>query len=156
MKQIILGNGNVSLVDDIDYDFLNTMSWQNIPSRRTSYAAHSIRNKEVESQTIYMHTLIVQRMQLIVTSGFEIDHKNSNGLDNQRENLQVITTVQNQQKAIAHIDNTSGQRGVEFSSRFNKWRARITVNKTRIELGYFVNLEDAIAARKKAEERHYK
>lgn len=47
-------------------------------------------------------------------------------------------------------DNTSGQTGVHF--RKEKWEARICHNGLRYMLGRFERIEDAVAARKKAEE----
>lgn len=47
-------------------------------------------------------------------------------------------------------DNTSGQTGVAF--RKGKWEARIAYEGLRYMLGRFENIDDAIAARKQAEE----
>lgn len=47
-------------------------------------------------------------------------------------------------------NNTSGYTGV--TKRYGKWNASISVNKYRYKLGAYDNLEDAIAARKRAEE----
>ena len=53
-------------------------------------------------------------------------------------------------------DNTSGVKGVGWSEQSKKWRARITVNKKTINLGWFNKKEDAIESRKKAEEKYFK
>lgn len=49
--------------------------------------------------------------------------------------------------------NTSGCTGVNFSRRVSKWHSRITVQGKRHHLGFYDNIEDAITARKIAEEK---
>ena len=50
----------------------------------------------------------------------------------------------------------SGVRGVCWSEQKGKWRANIGLKNQKIDLGYFSNKADAIAARKAAEEKYYK
>lgn len=52
--------------------------------------------------------------------------------------------------------NKSGVTGVSFDSRRGKWRSHITFKTKYYHLGYFLNKEDAIKARKEAEERLHK
>ena len=49
-------------------------------------------------------------------------------------------------------DNLSGVRGVYYDSKRGKYRARIKFKRQIYNLGYFNNLEDAVKARKRAEE----
>lgn len=49
--------------------------------------------------------------------------------------------------------NTTGVTGVHFSSKNNLWLSYITFKKERCYLGYFKNKEDAIKARREAEEK---
>lgn len=53
-------------------------------------------------------------------------------------------------------NNKSGVKGVCREPRTNKWRAYITVDKKTIDLGTFADKEDAIKARKEAEEKYHK
>jgi len=50
--------------------------------------------------------------------------------------------------------NTSGYTGVIWDKYYNKWSARIGHEGKTVNLGYFRRLEDAVAARKKAEEKY--
>ncbi len=52
-------------------------------------------------------------------------------------------------------NNTSGVRGVHWNKRLRKWQASIKFKHKPIYLGVFVNKEDAINARKRAEEVYY-
>lgn len=51
--------------------------------------------------------------------------------------------------------NTSGVKGVSYMPARNRWQAYIQVLGKTIPLGKFTNFEDAVAARKAAEEKHY-
>ncbi len=50
-------------------------------------------------------------------------------------------------------DNKSGYPGVCYEPRCNKWRAYINIGKYKKSLGYFSNINDAIQARKTAEQQ---
>ena len=50
--------------------------------------------------------------------------------------------------------NKSGCSGVYWNNRHNKWKAQITA-AAQIHLGYFTDLEDAIAARKQGELKYW-
>lgn len=52
-------------------------------------------------------------------------------------------------------NNVSGCKGVSWNTKTSKWFANITFRKKRMFLGSFAQPEDAIAARKKAEETYY-
>lgn len=53
------------------------------------------------------------------------------------------------------VNNTSGCRGVTWDKSRCKWTVSISVNKKTINLGRFDYLEDAIEARKKAEDYYW-
>ena len=54
-----------------------------------------------------------------------------------------------------HNNNTSGMPGVHYAKKDKKWQVRIMHNKKRIEVGFFPDLEDAIRARKVAQDKYY-
>jgi len=83
--------------------------------------------------------------------GKVVDHINHNTLDNRRENLRVVTHSENSQnRKGADTDSRCGIRGVSWHKHNNKWQAALTVNKKRISLGYFSDLEVAKAKVEKA------
>ena len=61
----------------------------------------------------------------------------------------------NARNRVTPSNSTSGIKGVSWRKRNQKWRAYITVNHKRIELGEYENKEDAITARQKAEEKYF-
>jgi len=52
-------------------------------------------------------------------------------------------------------NNTSGTKGVFWTKKTNKWGAEIGFKGKKIRLGYFKNKQDAINARKEAEEKYF-
>ena len=51
--------------------------------------------------------------------------------------------------------NTSGARGVYWDRRSGKWRARLSFNVKIYNFGSYVNFDDAVKARKEAEQLIY-
>ena len=52
-------------------------------------------------------------------------------------------------------NNTSGTTGVYYRKNENKWVARIKIMGKEKFLGYFTNYDDAVKARKAAEEIYF-
>lgn len=150
MRSINLTMGKTALVDDEDYYDLASWLWHAREHRHTFYAGR----RPGQAGTLYMHRVIAGLMGLDI-EGYEIDHKNRNGLDNQRHNLIVTDRIGNAQNARLRIDSTSGVKGVSYDNSRDKWDARIQVNKQQVCLGRFDRFEDAVAARLKAEKRYF-
>lgn len=81
----------------------------------------------------------------------EIDHIDGDKANNRPDNLRSVTKSENMRNAPRPRANISGVVGV--SQRRGKWSARIKRNRRNIYLGDFHRFEDAVAARKAAEER---
>lgn len=84
-----------------------------------------------------------------------IDHINRNSLDNRRKNLRICTQSLNSANQKISIRNTSGVVGVCWNPSIKKWESYITKNKSKINLGYFKNKQDAIRVRKLAEIQYF-
>lgn len=97
----------------------------------------------------------VIKLHKLLCEGEEIDHFNRNKLDNRKSNLRPITHKQNMLNRSIAVNNTSGVTGVSFNKSHNKWYANISENGNRHSLGYFDNFDDAVAARKAAEEKYF-
>lgn len=59
-------------------------------------------------------------------------------------------------KSKLHSGNKSGHKGVMWLESRKKWKAYIGFKGKQISLGYFANLEDAVGARREAEEKYHK
>ncbi len=135
MKEIQLSRSNFSrvpklstLVDDEDYEELSKRWWHAVPHRKTY---------------IVMSTggLIMARVIMKPPSDLEADHKDLNGLNNQKSNLRICTTRQNCQNRSNRSDGESEYKGVGW--HYKGWRARITTIYGRISLGVFKTQEEA-------------
>ncbi len=84
----------------------------------------------------------------------EIDHINGNRSDNRIENLRSVTHSQNGKNIKTR--NSIGINGIRWEESRSKWNVSIGVDKKKIHLGRFKNLNDAIDARKVAEIQFFK
>jgi hypothetical protein len=84
-----------------------------------------------------------------------IDHINRNKLDNRRKNLRVCTQKVNSHNSSLRSTNTSGVSGVFFDNRAKRWRAQIYYNGKTKHIGIYDSFNDAVVARKKAEQEYY-
>ena len=83
----------------------------------------------------------------------QIDHIDGNGLNNKISNLRDVTPMENSRNQRRRKDNTSGCTGVRYYEAKKKFTAQIREGGKQKHLGYFQDIEDAIAARKLAEKR---
>jgi hypothetical protein len=111
------------------------------------------------SHEIGGRTYLLHRLAWLYMTGEwppeQVDHRDENKAHNAWINLRAATNAQNQRNIRASKANTSGHRGVCWHGRIKKWQARIRVDYKLIHLGYFESIEDAVAARRAAEARHF-
>lgn len=89
--------------------------------------------------------------------GLMVDHIHGkqSRYDNRKSNLRIVTNQNNCMNSGLSNNNTSGVTGVHWDKLHKKWKAQIGYNYKRIQLGSFDNFEDAVAARKQAEEKYF-
>lgn len=75
--------------------------------------------------------------------------------DNRKLNLRIVTQQQNTMNCQISKNNTSGVTGVYWHKSAKKWAASIKINRKPIHLGLFEDVNDAIIARKQAEEKYF-
>jgi hypothetical protein len=85
----------------------------------------------------------------------DIDHVNFDRVDNRIANLRLSTRTENNRHSRIRITNTSGHKGVSWDVKRGLWFAKITVNRKQIALGRFAKLDDAVAAYRAAELKHF-
>ena len=101
-------------------------------------------------ELILLHRLVTNAPDDVL-----VDHKNHRKFDNRKSELRFVNNQQNSQNSLLSKNNTSGYSGVTWHSRDKVWQARIKVNYKYIHLGCFNTKEEAIAARKEAEEKYF-
>jgi len=152
MREIPLVNSDLkALVDEEYYDNISKFTWRLCKRDRIYYAVryeHVHINGRRKTITIRMHRKIMGEGHPIY------DHKNGNGLDNQKENIRPCTCAQNSRNKNSYKTsrNTSLYKGVRFHQR-KYWDAQIGYNNKFIHIGCFDSeIEAAKAYDEKARE----
>lgn len=143
MKEIELSQGKVALVDDEDFVFLSQWKWFAVNTRGHWYACRKQKSpagSRTRQRTLGMHQLLLK------ACGEKFgDHKDGNGLNNQKSNLRPATNQQNLFNQRLGKRNCSGFKGVSWCKHTRKWRAMIGKDGKIHYLGQFA---DRIAAAK--------
>lgn len=132
-----------------DYDLIKDYCWYKTVQ---GYIVTTI-NKNKKTIALRMHRLVMGEPDMF----YDVDHvrgKNTRN-DNRKENLRIATHSQNMMNRGLPSSNKSGVTGVRKGYKRNTWDAYITANKKQIRLGTFNNFEDAVQARKEAEEKYF-
>lgn len=82
-----------------------------------------------------------------------VDHIDHDRTNNKWQNLRDVLEIENHKNMSKNRNNTSGATGVGKSPS-GKWRAHIGVNGDFITLGTYDDFDDAVAARKQANEKY--
>ncbi len=128
MKEILLTQGQVALVDDEDYDEINQYKW---------CVAYYPNVRDYRAMRWEKHRIVrMSRAIMGAQDGEQVDHRNHDTLDNRRANLRLCNNSQNQHnRRRRHVAGSSLYKGVSRHGR--KWRARINLDGQCYHLGYF-------------------
>lgn len=139
-------NGDEFWFDIKDYDLIKNICW------RKNSAGYIVGYYDVIQKDVSLH-----RMVMGFPDGLEVDHIHGELTrhDNRKKNLRICTHAENKRNVNMQSNNTSGITGVSFDKENNKWFAHITINQKLINLGRFDKFEDAITARKEAEDKYF-
>ena len=85
----------------------------------------------------------------------QLDHINGIRSDNRILNLREATNSQNGKNLKIKSNNKSGFTGVTYDKINKKWRATIKIDGKQKNLGRYLDIEDAVFARKKAEIKYF-
>lgn len=132
-------NGKQFYFDKDDYDKIKNYCW------------HITKDGYVSTTS----KLIMHRLIMNCPDDMIVDHINHKKHDNRKSNLRICSNSQNIMNKVLNSNNASGVTGVYWNKRKGKWIASITINGKRIHLGYFIKFDDAVNARKKAEDKYF-
>ena len=139
-REILLGNGEICLVDDDDYESVSRFHWSAMKGFSTTYAFRKERVSGI-IRTVYLHRALMNP-----DARQKVDHINGNGLDNRRANLRCCTNQQNVINRRKKQKARSRFKGVTWHEKGQKWRARIMIDRQEISLGLFATEADAAVA----------
>lgn len=106
-----------------------------------------------QNKMLLMHRLIMDcyDANLIVDHIHGTDTTN----DNRKSNLRIGTHKQNMMNRQKPSCNKSGETGVIWDKTKNMWMAYIGIDNKHKHIGYFDSFDDAVKARKEAEEKYF-
>lgn len=139
----VVGNIIAKAIIDINQlQFIKNYKWH---KNGEGYAQTTIDNKKIR-----LHRFLIN-----ATEDMYVDHKNRRRLDCRLSNLRLCTQTENNRNVGLKKSSKSKIRGI-YQDKYGKWIAYININKKKIHLGYFINLNDAIKARIDAENKYFK
>ncbi len=144
MKEIKLSKGKVALVDDEDFENLNQFKWIAWKRKLNFYAR---RTKNTKGEMFFMHHFVLGKPP----KGMVTDHKDRNGLNNQRSNIRHCTQSENMMNTRRRSKFAPTQEriisGVWYNHRAKKkWSANVKKNGARKSLGSFYTEQEAANA----------
>lgn len=107
----------------------------------------------IHKKVYLMHRVVWEMHNGPIKNGMQVDHIDGDRLNNKISNLRLASHNQNCHNAKTRSDNTSGVKGVTWDKTLGKWRSRIMVNKKRVNVGCFDDLELAQLATSEAREK---
>ena len=140
--KITTKNGIEIIADADDLEKLNKYSWC---ISKTGYPVANINYKVTK-----MHRYILGLSDPTII----VDHKNRNPFDNRKANLRICTIADNTRNKSVSKNCKSGHIGIR-KTPYGRYNVRITCNRKEIYVGNFKTLEEAIAARKTAEQKYH-
>ena len=156
MKTMPLTQGYEAIVDEIDYPDVSRWKWYALVKRRRSKevrTVYAVRGTYMNGKQtkIWLHRYMLQ----LTDPHIECDHRDGNGLNNQRENLRIATHVQNNRNRRKCLHTSSRFKGVSWYRPARVWQAHITKGGKVKNLGCFANEIDAAMAYNIAATQHF-
>lgn len=127
--------GKSILVDRDDYDYLSNFNWFILKGRNTNYARTNYQGK-----TKVLTHVIADFLGWNIENKV-VDHKNGNGMDNRKSNLQVISQRQNVSKDAGWKNSSSEFRNVRRHR--DKWLCEVYIKGITYYLGVYNEPEEA-------------
>lgn len=153
---ILLGDFAVGKCGNCDVYFLVDSDMASLVDKNVwSLDGHGYVCRNKDNRVERMHTLIIEQADgKPVPHGMYVDHINKCKRDNRRCNLRIVSPMDSAKNMPLRSDNSTGVSGVSLGRNGKGYRAYITVNKKRIELGTYPTLQEAARVRYVAEEKY--
>lgn len=138
-----MNDNNAFIFDLEDYNKIKNICWH------INNCGYIIGYSQSLDKEILLHKLIMDDVDNL----FVIDHIKHNLLDVRKSELRYGDNSKNGMNRKKQKNNTTGITGVYKWD--DKWLASIKINGKQINLGIYIKKEDAIKARKEAEEKYF-
>lgn len=123
MKKIHIKDNIYALVDDEDFERVNAYKWclNDRGYAVTSWHIGHYPNGRPKQAFAKMHRFVMN----LKKGDPNLDHKDLDKLNNQKDNLRFATKGQNAKNRPRHSNNKSGYKGVNLHKQSGLWRAII-------------------------------
>lgn len=146
-RKIYLGENEWTIVDPDIYYRLGHFKWFLIGSKKKFYAVRHVKTGPFQTKMVRLH-----RENMNAPAGLLVDHRNSNPLDNRRDNLREATPSQNMQNRRIRKKHTASSQfiGVYFDKGRKNWIYQLRANGKLVSSGRFATEVEAARTRDRA------
>lgn len=143
--EITLAGGHIAIIDDEDFEKVSKIKWYLDKGKKDlNYAIGWLYEKDsngikLKRKNVKMHRIIMG----VKDSSVYIDHKDHNGLNNQKSNLRECNSSQNTMNSRQTLNRSSEYKGVVLvkwkgvNKNTDYWKAGIKINGKYKALGTF-------------------
>ncbi len=144
MKEIELTRGYKALVDDEDFERVKVFKWKSLISKRKHRqdVVYACRNQRKVNGAHWTDQVCIYMHRFILGCPGHVDHKDGDGLNNQRDNLRECTRSQNSANQKKQ-KGSSRYKGVSWHAGGKKWQVHIKTPQKNMYLGLFADEADA-------------
>lgn len=135
-----------------DYEKIKNYVWK---YQQDSYVITNLWENN-KPTTLRLHRFVFLNETEIEDDSIDVDHRNHVPYDDRKENLRKSKHYQNITHCKKYSNNKSGVKGIFYDKERNKWKALLTINKKSVLNKRFDTFEEAVQARKEAEEKYQK
>jgi len=148
MRKVTVGRKFHAFVSDDDYARVSKLRWQIQKKGAYNYAVNEV---WIDGKR---HRLLMHRFILDLRPGEFCDHIDSNGLNNQRDNLRKCTHAENMRNRWKRKATESNPaKGVY--KRGSRFVSVIRINGRQRVIGYFDDLKEAAVAYDEQARKHF-
>jgi hypothetical protein len=151
-KEIKLTQGQIAIVDNEDYDRVKGYTWF---ANNWTGSSKLLSAKTWVEKGGKRHLVSLHRFLLNLPSNSSVLFRNDNPLDCRRSNMEIVTPKDACRTGRLKRNNTSGYKGVTWSTQKGRWRAFIKVDRRQIHLGFFDDPVEAAHAYDDAARKYF-
>ena len=140
MVEIQLPHGYVAVIDDDDEERVRQHRWRPLVQGRTAYAIARLPRLRGRQRTLYMHRLVVEAKR-----GERVEHRDCDGLNNTRANLDVRSLLRAGRRLPAGV-RLSTYQGVAWDAESGRWEVLLGPPGASVRIGLFSTEEETARA----------
>lgn len=138
-------------VDDEDDEVVSRYTWYISCGYVTTKTWDVYKGVKIGYITTYLHILLMGK----APKGLVWDHFDRNKLNNHKDNFRLTTFLNNTRNRNLNSNSITGHTGVGYNPITMTYFSYINFRISRVILGPFITIEEAVVARKQLELEHW-